>query len=109
MTRTGGRADGGRTGELWRAGKREAYGRTSGRGAKERRTGEQVGGRAHKHTRAPSGRADDLAGGRTGGRADGGGQWTDGQTGGRGWVGARTGGQGDGRADDGFPKVKLLI
>ena len=67
--------------------------------------GGRVGGQAHKRMRAPSGRADGLAGGRTGGQADGGGQWADGLAD---W---QTGERADrgGRADDGFPKVKLLI
>ena len=48
-----------------------------------------MGGRAHKQTRAPSRRADGLAGRRTGGRADGGGQWVDGRTGGQGRTAGR--------------------
>ena len=68
MTRTGGgRADGGRTSGLWRAGGREADGRTGGRGAKERRTSRQgMGGRADGQMRADGART-----GRTSGRADG--------------------------------------
>ena len=53
--------------------------------------GGRVGGRAHRRTRAPSGRAD----GRAGGRANE-------------WMGANNGRTG-GQADNGFPKVKLLI
>ena len=71
-----------------------------------------MGGRAHKRTRAPSGRADGLEGGQTGKRVDGGGhagrtsrqgrtmgKRADGRTGGRGRVGARTGGRVGGLAD----------
>ena len=87
-----------------------------------------MGGWAHKRTRAPSGRVDGAGhAGRTskrgrtmGGRADNGrtgGQWADGRIGGRGGGRAdrladwRTGERADGggRADDGFPKVKLPI
>ena len=66
-----------------------------------------MGGRAHKQTRAPSGRAERLADGRTGGRADGrtGRQTADGLD--DCWIGGQA--DGGGRADDGFPKVKLLI
>ena len=64
-----------------------------------------MGGRAHKRTRAPSGQADGQTSERMGGRADartgagtlgrranGGGQWADGQISGRGQAGAQTGG-----------------
>ena len=40
-----------------------------------RRTGKRVGGRAHRRTRAPSGRADGQAGGRTGRRVGGLADW----------------------------------
>ena len=66
-----------------------------------------MGGRAHRWTRAPSGRADGQADGRKGGRADGRtmGGWADKQTEAGGRVDRRTGGQADrgrgahGRAD----------
>ena len=74
----------------------------------------RTGGQAHRRTRAPSGQAARQAGGRTGERADGGGQWADGRIGrqadeggqsrrtsergramgGRERAGARTGGRG---------------
>ena len=64
------------------------------------------------------GRADERTGpGTLGEQADGSRQWADGRTGGQGRAKVRTGGRADGladwwtggRADDGFPKVKLPI
>ena len=88
-----------------------------------------MGGRAYRRTRAPSGRANRRADGRTSGQGRTMGGWADRRTGRRAdgaadrrtgrWTGGRVGGladwrtggraNGGGRADDGFPKVKLLI